>query len=136
MPNNFSHLFTANFADGSKIKQDDGDLSSFEVGRSAFYDVVKKSETIPLVSFYVVAVDGKDFYAVNAQNGQFLVNGARFHLYDGPPLQNFRIIYLRRHTHSISMGNGGGKTHTMTYRLGWQANDVDGKNYKVVIEFG
>ena len=133
----FQYLFTAHFSDGTEIRQGQDDLSAHTSGRSAFYDVQKRAETVPLASFVLEDIDvpTENYYAVNAQTGEFKVNGAPFNLYDGPPLVNFRIIYLRRHTHTITMG-GGPKEHWMVYRLGWQANDRDGKNYKVVIEFG
>ena len=133
----FQYLFTAHFSDGTDIRQGQDDLSAHTSGRSAFYDVQKRAETVPLVAFVLsdIEVPRENFYAVNTQTGEFTINGAPFRVYDGPQLENYRVIYLRRHTHLIAMG-GKEIRHDMVYRLGWQANDRDGKNYKVVIEFG
>lgn len=130
------YLFTAHFADNTTIKQGQDDRSAISPDRrSAFYDVQKYSETSPLVGFVLVDTTepGTNHYGVNLQTGEFVVNGARFFLHE-EPCREFRIIFFRRHTHSIAQ-NYDQMRHEIVYRLGWQATSLDGKNYQGVIQF-
>jgi len=79
--------------------------------------------------------DSQHIYIVDLRTGAFSVDGSppfRMHSEDeieGP----FRLIFFRRHKHSIN-AEYQELSHQIVYRLGWQANDRDGKNVQRVME--
>ena len=133
------YLFTAHYADGTTINQDQADdaVTSISGARSMFYSVLKYQEKSPLVAFVLhdVSESSTNKYAVNVQTGEFIINGARFYVHDKDlPLKNMRIVFFRRHSHSMTTG-ARHLGHEIVYRVGWQANDADGKNHQGVISF-
>ena len=131
MQQKLKYLFTAEYKDGSTFDQHPEDISKTKEGGSSFSDV----DLANLVKFYLVS--GTVFYSVDLRTGCFEINGIPFILYD-LPVENRRLIFFRKHRHEFT-SNGKDKpeekSHIITYRLGWQANDADGKNIERVIEF-
>jgi hypothetical protein len=135
------YLFTATFADGSKLVQTLEDQSVLEPDkRSAFFDVLAKAKQTPLVRFELT--EGEQTYAVDLTDGHFEHNGVVFAVSDGldpNEAQNLagatrEIVFWRRHSHEIRMMDGVELGHNVRYDLGWQAN-VNGKNVQRLIHF-
>jgi hypothetical protein len=121
------YLFTAIYDDGTAYKQNAEDVSVSDPNRSCFYDV----DHTKLYCFSLS--DGKDEYTVLMKDGCFEVNGRKFGAYD-KDVTNRRLIFFRRHTHSIN--NGVELSHDIEYLLGWQGNDPEtGENIQRVISF-
>lgn len=137
------YLFTATFEDGSQIRQTLEDRSELEPEkRSAFYDVLKRAETTPLVSFALTEHErpGTTF-SVDLRDGHFEHNGVAFDVSDGldsnekgtiSAWSHRQIVFWRRHTHEVRVADGAELNHSIRYDLGWQAN-VGGKNYQRII---
>ena len=118
------YLFHAEYTDGTIFYQMPEDVSKQDSKRSAFYDV----DHSRLRAFHLL---GQEYcYTVNLVDGSFMVNGVSFRMHE-EPLENFRLIFFRRHTHSFT---GSSETHKIVYRLGWQATDAEGRNQQRVME--
>ncbi len=130
-----AYLFAAHFADGSEILQTPTDISSMELGRSAFTDVERRIEGgVNCDSFAIYNSD--HVYAVDLRDGHFefklslpaggIVTTA-FHAFPVaapslPPGGIFRLIYFRDHQQDIIAMAGKPDRlgeHRVFYRLGW-----------------
>lgn len=139
------YLFTAEFADGTKIVQEPEDKSVIEPEkRSRFFDVLQYPSK--LIRFSLS--DGKTTHSVDLLDGHFEKDGVITK--ESPklgfdPLCGFRVVFFRAHTHTFVKPRQQGVEeaqhpgmvetgHIVTYKLGWQCT-VDGKNVEEVIEF-
>jgi len=120
------YRFTALYTDGSTLEQNEGDVSSTDPDRSAFYDI----DHSRLQAFAVQG--GGHVYGVDLTNGQFGIDGVPFRMHEGP-LSDIRLIFFRRHTHTINAQHKE-LAHQIVYRLGWQALNAEGENVQRVME--
>lgn len=121
------YLFTCEYNDGTVFEQNEEDRSSQDPLKSAFFDI--KHEI--LVKFTLTG-NGHE-YSVDLLDGHFEVDGVPFFMYEGE-LQNVRLVFFRRHRHTINTGEMEELSHIITYRIGWQANEPDGKNVQRIME--
>lgn len=114
------YLFKAEFADGSFIQQNQDDVSSVDPTKSMFFDVLNHPSE--LIKFSL-----GDFLSLHLLSGEFVLNGNTFSVHDPskPVPSDRRLIFFRRHTHTLVMGGDNG--HEVEYHLGWQAT-VNGEN--------
>lgn len=120
------YLFTALYTDGSTYVQNEGDVSDVDPERSCFYDVDQSR-----LEAFALAGEGHT-YAVDLTNGAFGIDGVPFRMHEGP-LSNIRLIFFRRHTHSINVAHKE-LSHQTVYRLGWQGINAEGENVQRVME--
>lgn len=120
------YIFLAIYADGSSYWQNDNDISETDPLRSCFYDVKQDQ----LVAFKLEGEGHR--YSVNLTTGAFSVDGVVFRMHE-EILTNFKLIYFRRHTHSINALYEE-LAHQVVYRFGWQATDETGKVHQRVME--
>lgn len=73
---------------------------------------------------------------VNLETGMFYINGQVLHSSQGDvgsltshPHLKYRLIYATRHI----MPNGVDSPEGHLYLVGWQSNDLDGKNIKRIL---
>jgi hypothetical protein len=121
------YKFYAAYNDGSLFIQNDEDVSVNDPARSAFSDVEQER----LEAFALVGED--HIYAVDLTNGTFVIDGVPFRMHEEQNLRGFRLIFFRRHTHTIN-AQYKELTHQIVYRLGWQATDAEGRNHQRVME--
>lgn len=126
------YLFGVRFSDGSEYFQNQEDCSLTEPDkRSCFFDVMKRYDEIEI--FALTEQDGlQNHYLVDLRDGHFEVNGVPFWIGDRPEGKP-RLIYHRQHTHQVN-AEGQELSHVVTYHMGWQCTDGEGKNHKFVIE--
>lgn len=120
------YKFSALYTDGSLIEQNDEDVSAQDTRRSAFYDVDHSR-----LNVFTLKGAGH-IYTVDLLDGTFGIDGVPFRMHEGP-LSNIRLIFFRRHTHTVN-GLFEELAHQIVYRLGWQANNAEGKNVQRVME--
>lgn len=143
---NLKYLFVACFSDGSILDQPPADVSKTDPKKSAFFDVLQRESEI--TSFHLFEADPEHDakkFSVSLQDGSFCVNGVRFKMHD-EELTDFKLIFFRKHDHRINQqvifdGKGGltpGQveelSHTITYRIGWQAHNHMGQNVQRIME--
>jgi hypothetical protein len=125
------YLFTAEYSDGSTFEQDSADVSIQDPKRSAFFDVLQEK----LARFSLKGA-GHSFL-VDLRDGHFEIDGTVFWMHD-KEISNIRLIYFRRHRHNFAKDRKTGavseESHTITYRIGWQANLADGSNVQEIME--
>ena len=117
------YLFTCQYNDNIEFKQNIDDISKNDSSRSAFYDI----EHDKLIKFSIT--DNKNTFSVSLIDGHFEINGVPFKLHHDD-LENFRLIFFRRHEHTFGKNN----IHNVSYHMGFQANRHDGTNIKHVME--
>lgn len=125
------YLFTATYADGSKIVQTPDDKSVLDPEkRSQFYDVLKKGESTPLVSF-VLKGDGHE-YGVDLRDGHFEIDGVSFRMHEYEVV-DLELVFFRQHTHSFIQARVKDTeiSHTVAYRIGWKLKS-DPRNIRVM----
>ena len=146
------YLFIAEYRDGSLFQQNIQDISSTIPTSSAFSDVRQqelKRFSLRHVQKYVWDKGpneeffedsekcirwGENSFVVDLTDGHFEVNGISFRMHEsGSRLENFRLIFFRRHTETLN-AQLQSLQHETVYRLGWQANDSDGQNVQYVME--
>jgi len=121
-----AYRFTAVYSDGSEYQQNAADVSATDPQRSCYYDVDQSR-----LSFFFLEGGGRR-YGVSLEDGSFWVDDARFRMHDGD-LSGFRLVFFRRHKHSLMIGSGE-RGHETVYRFGWQATDADGSNVQRIME--
>lgn len=127
------YLFTVKFKDGKILSQQEDDISAINPEKSSFFDVLEEERAgNPPVVFCIA--DGTNDYLVDLEDGHFEANGVKFYVNDRTkPVFNRRLIYFRRNvidfTQYLEQVN-----RTITYKIGWQANDSEGNNVQHVIE--
>ena len=124
-----AYLFECHFTDGTVYQQTPEDVSVTGVG-SAFTDVMQRIDEVEVFGI----VNDEHTYAVDLVDGHFEIDGVPFnvHAEQLPPDCKYRLIYFRRHRHTITMGYSDMEEHTVEYHIGWQTT-VDGKNYQRTI---
>lgn len=138
------YLFTAEFANGDLIDQNEDDKSTIDPEkRSAFFDILEREKSgkpeDKLIGFHLQNQETKDEVSVNLINGDFIIKGVPFYVHDKrldePPLKDFRLIYFRKHTHNINQESREELSHDIAFRIGWQTNHpVTGENVQRIIE--
>jgi hypothetical protein len=125
------YLFSCEYKDGTTYHQNSEDVSIQDPTRSSFFDV-KLDE---LKIFQLVNQINNDLITVDLIDGHFQVNDISFKLHDDQDklTNEFRLIFFRRHKHKFNLDREE-LSHNITYRIGWQCNDVDGKNIQRVME--
>jgi hypothetical protein len=121
------YLFTAQFNDGEEYKQRDDDASQTTEGKSAFYDIKDRD-----IKTFKLEGDGHT-YLVDLCDGHFEIDGVPFGISEpvvtSEPL---RLIYFRRnYIHHAGMEILGTEQE---FYIGWQTNDLEGKNIKRIIQ--
>lgn len=132
------YLFVVEYFDGKVFEQPKEDVSTQDPKRSAFFDVDQQQVArFSLVDQESPDIEGhRPYVGVDLEDGHFEVNGKAFFLHD-EPFKDFRLIFFRRHRHHFTSSveeNLKEQSHTVTYRIGWQTNDKDGKNHQRVME--
>jgi hypothetical protein len=130
------YLFTAIFSDGSFIIQEPSDVSKIDPTKSQFYDVkLREDDLIEFVLYssvddhtISVRLDTGTFMASNNSLNNPVIFSAGDLRNNFPPDTKYRIIFLRRHTHTFSSDNIE-LGHDVEYIIGWQCT-VDGKNFQ------
>lgn len=123
------YLFQVEYFDGSFFLQNADDVSANDPKKSAFSDIDQKQ----VARFSLInQEDNTQYIGVDLEDGHFEANGMQFFLHD-EDLKDFRLIFFRRHRHSFNV-EGTEKSHKVTYRLGWQTNDKEGKNVQRIME--
>ena len=114
-------FFTATFADGVQITQDERDASQLAEGRNAFFDVLQKQLDVPLVCFVLLG-EGYPRFGVDLQDGHFEVNGVPFFQHS-EPLRDFRLVYFRNVSQHRTMTQNGPSRDwaELGYEIGWTA---------------
>lgn len=120
------YLFGVRYSDQSEFWQTPEDVSAVDPLRSAFFDV-KLDE----VELFQLEGEGHK-YLVDLRDGHFEVDGVPFWIGDRPEGQ-CQLVYHRQHTHQIN-AEGEELSHVVTYHMGWQTTDPEGKNHRFVIE--
>lgn len=125
------YLFEAFFRDGSMIAQTPEDVSSIDSTKSAFFDVLNRSDD--LICFGLVG--NGHTYAVDLVDGHFEIDHVGF--FAQPESANvipiggkFQLIYFRDHQQDFLVS--GDETvfgdHRIAFRLGWKYT-VDDKSW-------
>lgn len=124
------YLFIATLKDGTSIAQTHDDVSITNPSKSAFYDIIDKD----VEKFYLLDAEGNN-YGVDLSDGAFYINGAKIFIHDRNEeiLSNFRLIYFRRVKKDFNINYEEIDTQ-ITYLLGWQCNNSEGKNVKRIME--
>lgn len=148
----FRWLFTAEFADGTTIEQDQEDKSKTRTDGtgSTFSDVLAREND--LVAFHLYHVSGKEAASVDLRTGAFVINGTPFHAHEQyfEPTQNkLRLVYFRETRinndvlstvlvdGSIDRQDGLNPRHFVNrYFIGWQTTTKAGKNVQHTIAVG
>lgn len=125
-PVNLKYLFGVRYSDKSEYFQTPSDTSLTDPTRSAFFDVMKRYEDVEV---FQLTGDGHK-YLVDLRDGHFEIDGVPFWM-DGPEDQPFRLIYFRRHTHTLNAAFAE-LAHTIEYCFGWQTT-ADGKNHQQIM---
>ncbi len=127
-PTCFIYHFIARFFDGSIYQQNWSDSSVVHpLTRSAFWDVAQRLTQVR--SFTLT--NGIREHTVFLNDGHFKTDGREIVSPHGQ-LTNYRLIYFRRVQQSIESGNLTARV--AFYFIGWQANDVNGKKYQMMLE--
>jgi len=121
------YKFIAQYDDETLFEQNEDDVSSKDLSRSAFSDVDQDR----LTGF---ALQGAGhLYAVDLLDGHFEIDNVPFKMYD-MEVANRRLIFFRRHRHNYLVVDGQELDHEMEYHFGWQGNEVGtGKNIQRVM---
>lgn len=122
------YLFTAEYADGTVLRQTPEDRSTIEPDkRSAFFDALAREgreegakPNNRMVRFTLTGDDGE--YSVDLIDGSFTFNGKRVVAIEDSMIgKDLRIIFWRNHSqeitvsrHESTLGND-----TIVYRFGW-----------------
>lgn len=120
------YLFHALYQDGTIFSQNPEDVSATNAEKSAFYDVVQDQ----VVRF---CLEGEGHTAiVDLSDGHFEIDDVVFTIEPVPADTKLRLIFVRRHLHRFNVEMEE-LAHEMTYVLGWQYTDADGKNHQQTI---
>lgn len=146
-------LFTAEFADGSTIEQDESDRSQTRTDGtgSRFSDVLAYQDTSPLVAFHLYHTNGKEAATVDLRTGAFVINGTPFHAHNQffePGERQLELIYFRetrvesdvrgtvQDDGSVKEEHGLNPRHYVNrYFIGWRTIDA-GKETSQTIAVG
>ncbi len=129
-----AYLFECHFSDGTILQQTEEDLSAVDPTRSAFYDVAQRLDDVEVFGLF----NDDHTIVVDLRDGHFEIDGLPFKVVGQDELpegdHKFRLIYFRRHRHTVAMGEGLPEelAHTIEFHVGWQTT-IDGKNYQQTI---
>jgi hypothetical protein len=130
MPFVLKYLFVAEHDDGSIVEQTIEDESLILPGRSAFADV----DPARVTRFWLRSIAGDEILGVDLRAGKFF----QFPSEEDPdrPTTERRLIYFRRHVHSITAGDGADPAaetdHVVTYHVGYSGVTADGERIEFV----
>ncbi len=129
LPRRLEYLFIADFKDGTRYRQNQNDCSVVHpLTRSAFYDVAQRLADVRVFTL----TNGVREHQVFLEDGHFKTDG-RVIVHHYGELTNYRLVYFRRM--QVLMESGCAERPIVkAYFIGWQANDLAGKNYKMCIE--
>ena len=122
--NTLKYYFECHFDDGSIHFQSLDDVSLIDPTKSSYYDVLQSNKKIVMFGF----MDDDHTYAVDLIDGHFEIDGIAFKLHDEkdfPSDMEYKLVYFRRHTRTMVMGQTDSETHTVVYHLGWEAKVGD-----------
>lgn len=131
-------IWVALFKDGNILRQfDDVDA---QAGEHAFQEVLDRTEE--LAGFALLNVRTNAIYSVNLLNGTFSTSNGQMMeqlLADEDMLRDssckYRLIYFRRVTRTFShLDLKNASSPVITYFLGFQYNDADGRNFKRMVK--
>lgn len=134
-------LFTAIFADGSRIMQTSDDVSQIDPTRSAFYDVIRRLDEVETFMLEEARLFRGKRVSVNLKTGLFQINGVKTQVH----AQNFiaatppELVYFRETHVQSTFGSGDDpveidrKHYVAQYFLGWHAKDQKGHDTQIVI---
>jgi hypothetical protein len=127
-------LFTAHFADGTSIEQDENDASTTREGGSAFTDVLAYQQTSPVVWFVLHHTATGEHVGVDLILGRFSHNDRTFDINDAgcnPENHDLELVYYR--SMRAQMTPDGPRHYVRRYCLGWKCT-VGGIDKKAIIE--
>jgi hypothetical protein len=108
MPEKLKYLFVADYKDGSRFTQNDGDVSSVDPLRSSFYDVLNGHGCPPISEMARFSLSGDGHtYSVSLVDGTYTDDLRECPLpgesFEKDPTEPYQIVYyrLRRH-HKIT----------------------------------
>lgn len=132
----FYYLWTAIFADGTKIHQPSDDRYSkhddtAEYNPSAFRDILDKQQESELIGFELKSVDGLHVCFLNMQSHSFVIDSNRIWLErPGEELTDIKLIYFR----TMESSNINPEPRVLAYNFGYAGKDVNsGKIVEKVI---
>src|SRR5438132_857392 len=125
------YLFTAEFADGSTIQQNEADVSKIDPRKSMFYDVLNHPSEVIRFSLMDQVNIFDPVVSLDLLIGEFILNGSAFTVqhpnkYIATPR---RLIFFRQHQVVVMSG----EEISLTYHVGWQANLEDGENVQYTV---
>jgi len=120
-------LWKATFEDDSTVSQfnEDGTENKFKIVQDKFDD---------LTYFELRNIVNNSIINVDLINGFIILNNYKFNIPEDIKKQkhNIRLIYFRRSKNDINI-KGEVLLQTISYFIGYQYNDLQGKNCKVLV---
>lgn len=122
-----THLFVAEFADGTSYQQNPEDISLIDPAKSSYYDIALRKDEV--VRFSIT--DGMNWYTVDLRDGAFEVNGLPFEAHDqfATLPEKMELVYFREWRHEYPNVN----QTPNRYFIGWEGKTRGGKNIKQTI---
>jgi hypothetical protein len=125
---NLNLIWTANFKDGSSIKQYD------EAQNEHLFKEVQNRFS-ELTSFSLSHINNPFIVTVDLKSGTIQINKNQKM---EPELintgDNIRLIFFRRHKHVMNGNLNKELSHIILYFIGYQYNDIDGNNRKILLQ--
>lgn len=131
-----NYLFSAFFADGAIISQEQDDASKTQEGKSAFTDVLEKSKESELEQFSLVGrTEESDIVIIiDLNRGRFYFNGIDVSLEDRDyPLTNRKVIYFREVLQHTTANEGTQPAYVNRTFVGYEGKDSKGRVIKRII---
>jgi len=120
-----SFFWISLFQDNSKIEQfnPDGSENRFQLVKDKMNELA-----------YFNLTDRKGhFFTIDLINGRIGYNYLPLPYLEKTDKQNIRLIFFRRHQMKMSM-NGKLKSHNIEYHLGFQWQDFEKRNHKIILK--
>ena len=121
----FYYLWTAIFADGTRIQQPSNDRYSkhddnAEYNPSAFRDILDKQQESELIGFELKSVDGLHACFLNMQSRSFVIDSNRIWLErPGEELTDIKLIYFR----TMESTSKNPEPRVVAYNFGYAGKD-------------
>lgn len=143
-----NYLFTAEFIDGSILKQTQEDISLLDPKRNQFYDVLNSGKELKCLTYIQQKIWNPTIVSVDLETGNFILNGVE--IISEPIIDKntgkeivirrkpIRYMNVKKHfnaTYQIKSGNILDMKELQEERIfyiGWQVN-IEGKNYQQII---
>lgn len=129
------YLFSAQFKDGSVVKQTSEDVSSTDPLRSAFYDVARRIDEVDSFHLY----NAKRSYTVDLKDGHFEIDGCHFAAQPVSSPQampeggKYELLYFRDVTRHFNIEPDAEKPEStsvdIAFRFGWTYTVPDGRSW-------